>query len=189
MRPTVSRTLTSSANQISFCLTILASFPEVPMTQYLTVDGGTLAYDVTGDSGPLVVLAPGLGDSRQAYRFVAPELAAAGYRVATIDLRGMAVLHPRSDRGRLAGPRAAPGRSGDAGRPLVRRRRGHHRGGQAPVSGHRADRGGAVHAQAAGRAGRSAGGRLPPRRAAARAGRHVRQRHRVEEVPRARLPR
>src|SRR3569833_2155403 len=88
MRPTVSRTLTSSANQISFWLTILASFPEVPMTQYLPVDGGTLAYDVTGDSGPLVVLAHGLGDSRQAYRFVAPELAAAGYRVATIDLRG-----------------------------------------------------------------------------------------------------
>jgi pimeloyl-ACP methyl ester carboxylesterase len=58
------------------------------MTQHLTVDGGTLAYDVTGDSGPLIVLAHGLGDSRQAYRFVAPELAAAGYRVATIDLRG-----------------------------------------------------------------------------------------------------
>jgi pimeloyl-ACP methyl ester carboxylesterase len=58
------------------------------MTQHLTVDGGTLAYEVTGGSGPLVVLAHGLGDSRQAYRFVAPELAAAGYRVATVDLRG-----------------------------------------------------------------------------------------------------
>jgi pimeloyl-ACP methyl ester carboxylesterase len=58
------------------------------MTQHLTVDGGTLAYEVTGGSGPLVVLAHGLGDSRQAYRFVAPELATAGYRVATVDLRG-----------------------------------------------------------------------------------------------------
>lgn len=57
------------------------------MTEYLTVDGGTLAYDVTG-TGPLVVLAHGMGDSRAAYHFTAPQLVAAGYRVATIDLRG-----------------------------------------------------------------------------------------------------
>jgi pimeloyl-ACP methyl ester carboxylesterase len=57
------------------------------MTEYLTVDGGTLAYDVTG-AGPLVVLAHGIGDSREAYRFVVPELVAAGYRVAAVDLRG-----------------------------------------------------------------------------------------------------
>ena len=42
------------------------------MTDSLTVTG-TLAYDVTGD-GPLVVLAHGIGDSRHAYRFVAPAL-------------------------------------------------------------------------------------------------------------------
>jgi pimeloyl-ACP methyl ester carboxylesterase len=58
------------------------------MTRYLTVDGGTLAYEVTGDAGPLVVLAHGMGDSREAYRFVVPELVAAGYRVAAVDLRG-----------------------------------------------------------------------------------------------------
>ncbi|WP_422739205.1 alpha/beta fold hydrolase [Micromonospora sp. WMMD729] len=58
------------------------------MTEYLNVDGGTLAYEVTGDSGPLVVLAHGMGDSREAYRFVVPRLAAAGYRVAAVDLRG-----------------------------------------------------------------------------------------------------
>ena len=58
------------------------------MTEYLTVDGGTLAYEVTGGSGPLVVLAHGMGDSRAAYRFVAPALVSAGYRVAAIDLRG-----------------------------------------------------------------------------------------------------
>jgi pimeloyl-ACP methyl ester carboxylesterase len=58
------------------------------MTEYLTVDGGTLAYEVTGASGPLVVLAHGIGDSREAYRFVAPALVAAGYRVAAVDLRG-----------------------------------------------------------------------------------------------------
>lgn len=57
------------------------------MTQYLTIDGGTIAYDVTG-AGPLVVLTPGLGNSRSAYRFVAPRLVDAGYRVATMDLRG-----------------------------------------------------------------------------------------------------
>src|SRR4051794_28108234 len=57
------------------------------MTEYLTIDGGTLAYDVTGE-GPLVVLAHGMGDSRHSYRFVAPALTAAGYRVANLDLRG-----------------------------------------------------------------------------------------------------
>ena len=58
------------------------------MTDLLTVDGGNLAYEVTGDSGPLVVLAHGMGDSREAWRFVAPALAEAGYRVAALDLRG-----------------------------------------------------------------------------------------------------
>ena len=58
------------------------------MTEYLTLDDGTLAYEVTGGEGPLVVLAHGMGDSREAYRFVAPALAAAGYRVAAVDLRG-----------------------------------------------------------------------------------------------------
>jgi pimeloyl-ACP methyl ester carboxylesterase len=58
------------------------------MTEYLSVDGGTLAYEVTGASGPLVVLAHGIGDSREAYRFVVPALVEAGYRVAAVDLRG-----------------------------------------------------------------------------------------------------
>lgn len=57
------------------------------MTEHLTVDGGTIAYEVTGE-GPLVVLAHGMGDSREAYRFVAAPLVAAGYRVAAVDLRG-----------------------------------------------------------------------------------------------------
>lgn len=57
------------------------------MTEFLNIDGGTLAYEVTG-SGPLVVLAHGMGDSREAFRFLAPGLVAAGYRVATVDLRG-----------------------------------------------------------------------------------------------------
>lgn len=57
------------------------------MTEYLAVDGGTIAYEVTG-SGPLIVLAHGMGDSRAAYRAVIPSLVAAGHRVAAVDLRG-----------------------------------------------------------------------------------------------------
>jgi pimeloyl-ACP methyl ester carboxylesterase len=57
------------------------------MTEYLDITGNTLAYDVTGQ-GPLVVLAHGIGDSRHSYRFLAPALAAAGYRVANVDIRG-----------------------------------------------------------------------------------------------------
>ncbi|MEU4692531.1 alpha/beta hydrolase [Actinoplanes sp. NPDC023714] len=53
----------------------------------LTIDGGTIAYDVTGE-GALVVLAHGMGDSRHSYRFVVPQLVAAGYRVASVDIRG-----------------------------------------------------------------------------------------------------
>jgi pimeloyl-ACP methyl ester carboxylesterase len=57
------------------------------MTEFLDVQGGRIAYDVTGE-GPLVVLAHGLGDVRGLYRFAAPRLVEAGYRVATADLRG-----------------------------------------------------------------------------------------------------
>jgi pimeloyl-ACP methyl ester carboxylesterase len=60
---------------------------EAGMTEYLDVDGGRIAYEETG-SGPLVVLSHGIGDRRQAYRFLAPRLAQAGYRVASADLRG-----------------------------------------------------------------------------------------------------
>ncbi|MFF4197557.1 alpha/beta fold hydrolase [Nonomuraea sp. NPDC001831] len=57
------------------------------MTEFLTVEGGQLAYDVTGE-GPLMVLAHGMGVGRQSFRFLVPELVAAGFRVATPDLRG-----------------------------------------------------------------------------------------------------
>ncbi|MFD6655747.1 alpha/beta fold hydrolase [Streptomyces parvus] len=57
------------------------------MTEFISVPGGTLAYEADGE-GPLVVLAHGMGDSRAAYRFVQPRLVAAGYRVAAVDLRG-----------------------------------------------------------------------------------------------------
>lgn len=57
------------------------------MTEFADIEGGRIAYDVTG-SGPLVVLSHGIGDRRQAYRFLVPRLAQAGYRVAVADLRG-----------------------------------------------------------------------------------------------------
>jgi pimeloyl-ACP methyl ester carboxylesterase len=60
---------------------------EADMTEFLDIDGGRIAYDVTG-AGPLVVLAHGMGDNRNAYRFLVPVLAEAGYRVAATDLRG-----------------------------------------------------------------------------------------------------
>jgi pimeloyl-ACP methyl ester carboxylesterase len=55
--------------------------------RYLQRPDGRVAYEVDGD-GPLVVLVPGMADLRSSYRFLAPELVAAGYRVATTDLRG-----------------------------------------------------------------------------------------------------
>ncbi|MEV1289951.1 alpha/beta hydrolase [Micromonospora sp. NPDC049679] len=58
-------------------------------TEFLEVPGGRLAYEVTGaDDRPLVVCAHGMGDTRASYRFLAPALVEAGYRVATMDLRG-----------------------------------------------------------------------------------------------------
>ena len=51
------------------------------------IDGGRIAYKVTGH-GPPVVLSHRIGDHRQVYRFLAPELAQAGYLVANADLRG-----------------------------------------------------------------------------------------------------
>ena len=47
------------------------------MTEFADIEGGRIAYDVTGQ-GPLVVLSHGIGDRRQAYRFLAPRLAQAG---------------------------------------------------------------------------------------------------------------
>ena len=58
-----------------------------PVTQYLPAPGGMVAYDLKGE-GPLVVLVPGMGDLRATYRFLAPDLVDAGYRVASMDLRG-----------------------------------------------------------------------------------------------------
>lgn len=55
--------------------------------RFLERPDGKLAYDDLG-TGPLVVMVPGLGDLRAEYRFLSPRLVKAGYRVATLDLRG-----------------------------------------------------------------------------------------------------
>ena len=59
----------------------------VEQTEYVERPEGRVSYDVAGE-GPLLVLVPGMGDLRAAYRFLAPALRDAGYRVACTDLRG-----------------------------------------------------------------------------------------------------
>ncbi|MFD5216531.1 alpha/beta fold hydrolase [Streptomyces tendae] len=105
------------------------------MTEYLAVNGGTIAYEVTG-SGPLIVLAHGMGDSRAAYRAVVPQLVTAGYRVAAVDLRGCgesSVGWPAWSRSDIAGDLLA----------LIR-----HLGGPAVLVGHSVSGGAATIAAA-----------------------------------------
>jgi pimeloyl-ACP methyl ester carboxylesterase len=56
-------------------------------THYLPLPDGRLAFDDQGH-GPLVLCVPAGGDLRSEYRFLTPQLVAAGYRVVTMDLRG-----------------------------------------------------------------------------------------------------
>jgi pimeloyl-ACP methyl ester carboxylesterase len=56
-------------------------------TQRLDRPEGRIGYDVAGD-GPLVVCLPGMGELHSVYRFTVPALVDAGFRVATMDLRG-----------------------------------------------------------------------------------------------------
>ncbi|MET3108519.1 pimeloyl-ACP methyl ester carboxylesterase [Oxalobacteraceae bacterium GrIS 2.11] len=65
-----------------------AQQPASAGTQFLAVDGGSIAYDDTGGSGPLILAIPGMGDLRSEYRLVRPALQQAGYRVVTMDVRG-----------------------------------------------------------------------------------------------------
>src|SRR6201985_837298 len=114
---------------------------EADMTEFLEIDGGRIAYDVTG-SGPLVVLSHGIGDRRQAYRFLAPKLAQAGYRVASADLRG----HGESSMGWTAvngRPPIPPTDTAGALLALIR-----HLGGPAVIVGHSISGGAATIAAA-----------------------------------------
>jgi len=59
------------------------------MTQQLQRPDGTIAYDDTGGSGRAIVAAPGMGDMRSVYRHLIPLMGSRGFRIATMDLRGM----------------------------------------------------------------------------------------------------
>ena len=61
--------------------------PSAASTRYVDRPDGRIAYDLQG-SGPLLVLVPGMGELRSSYRFLTPALVAAGYSVASTDLRG-----------------------------------------------------------------------------------------------------
>lgn len=70
------------------CLTAHAADSVTP-EQKLSVPGGTLAFDDSGGAGSLIICVPGMGDAREQYRFLTPLLVSAGFRVVTMDLRGM----------------------------------------------------------------------------------------------------
>lgn len=57
-------------------------------TQFLDLPDGRLAYDDTG-AGPLIVATPAMLDLRSELRFLVPLLVDAGFRVVTVDQRGM----------------------------------------------------------------------------------------------------
>lgn len=68
---------------------MLGPLDGTPSTQFLDVAGGRIAYDLSGPRGArLIVCVHGMGDTRRSYRFLAPMLVDAGYRVATMDVRG-----------------------------------------------------------------------------------------------------
>ena len=111
------------------------------MTEFADIEGGRIAYDVTGQ-GPLVVMSHGIGDRRQAYRFLAPRLAQAGYRVAIADLRG----HNESSMGwKSVTGKDAISRTDIAGDLLALIR---HLGGPAVIVGHSISGGAATIAAA-----------------------------------------
>jgi pimeloyl-ACP methyl ester carboxylesterase len=112
------------------------------MTEFLDIEGGRLAYEVSGQ-GPLVVLSHGMGEHRQVFRFLAPMLVEAGYRVAAVDMRG----HGESSMGwRSVTGREAITRTDVAGDLLALIR---HLGGPAVIAGHSLSGGAATIAAAA----------------------------------------
>jgi len=59
--------------------------------RFLDRPEGRIAYDLQNPpqgTGPLVVCLAGMGDIRSTFRFLSPALAEAGFRVATMELRG-----------------------------------------------------------------------------------------------------
>lgn len=105
------------------------------MTEFLDLPGGRIAYDATGE-GPLLVCVPGMGDMRATFRLLTPRLADAGYRIATMDIRG----HGESNTGWASYTQTSIGTDILA---LIR-----HLGGPAVVIGHSFASGSAIAAAA-----------------------------------------
>lgn len=57
-------------------------------TQFISSEGGQIAFEDTGGNGPAILAIPGMGDLRSEYRLIRPALQQAGYRVITMDARG-----------------------------------------------------------------------------------------------------
>lgn len=57
-------------------------------TKFFERPEGTIAYDDSQGKGELIIMWPGMGALRSEYRYLAPALVEAGYRVVTADLRG-----------------------------------------------------------------------------------------------------
>ena len=90
-------------------------------THYLEQKSGKIAYDDTG-SGPLIICVPGMGDLRAEYRFLSPQIASAGYRVISMDIRGhgeTSALWPDYSVGAIGSDLIALIRSLDAGAAII----------------------------------------------------------------------
>lgn len=85
----ISQTTTITAALAFSAIAAGAPIATSSTTQSLAIGDGKIAYDDSGGSGPTLICVPGLGDVRGQYRFIAPLLVRAGFRVLTMDLRGM----------------------------------------------------------------------------------------------------
>jgi pimeloyl-ACP methyl ester carboxylesterase len=84
------KAISLAAASICFVAPALASGAKtsLPETKFLNLPQGKVAFDDSG-AGPLVIAVPGMGDLRNEYRYLKPLLIKAGYRVVTVDVRGM----------------------------------------------------------------------------------------------------
>ncbi|MEP7026476.1 MAG: alpha/beta hydrolase [Actinomycetota bacterium] len=90
-------------------------------TQFLDLPSGRIAYDDTGE-GPLIICTPAMLDLRSELRFLTPLLVRAGFRVVTLDQRGMgesSVVWPEYGSTPLAHDLMALIRHLDAGPALI----------------------------------------------------------------------
>lgn len=58
------------------------------ITRFIETEGGRVAFEDTGGTGPAILAIPGMGDLRSEYRHLRPALEQAGYRVIMMDARG-----------------------------------------------------------------------------------------------------